>query len=167
MSARPPFLIILLAAMYPGVGSPELVAQAPSADRFWLSGGVGAGTVGEAGVSFAVDLAYQRGAHLLAVRGTAVLAGYEISDSAGEIGFVYGRASTGPVAGHRAATIGLSLVELDLPGIGLRHAIGLPVAAEASINAPIVGLGLRAFASLNSVQSFAGLIVILKLGRLR
>jgi len=105
-------------------------------------------------------------AHLFALRGAAVLAGYELSDIAGEIGVLYGRASTGQEARQWSAAIGLSFVQLDLAGMGLRNVIGVPVGVEGSINAPNVGIGVRGFANLNSVRSFAGLALMLRLGRL-
>lgn len=95
-----------------------------------------------------------------------VLAGYELSDVAGEIGLLYERASTGQGARQWSGAIGLSLVQLDLSGMALRNVVGVPISGEGSINAPNVGVGLRAFANLNSVRSFAGLTLMLRLGRL-
>jgi hypothetical protein len=161
-------IIVLL-----GGASSDLVAQvSPTAARFWASGGIGVGATDEAGGSLAVDLAYQRGPHLLSVRATGVLtlAGGDISDNVTDIGVLYGRALTRRgTAAHAAAAVGLSLTEVDLPGlpVGSRRAIGIPVGVEVSANGRLVGLGLKGFANLNSVQSFAGLVLVLKLGRLR
>ena len=99
--------------------------------------------------------------------------GGDLSDTAGELGVLYGRASTGRGAAHGAATVGLSVVRVDLPGpptgppLGARTTVGIPLSAEISANRSVVGLGLRGFANLNSVHSFAGLVLMLKLGRLR
>jgi hypothetical protein len=50
--------------------------------------------------------------------------------------------------------------------MGGRNVIGVPVGVEGSINAPNVDIGVRGFANLNSVRSFAGLALMLRLGRL-
>ena len=150
------------------IGTPaDLGAQlAPAQQRFWLSGGAGVGALGEVGAGFVVSAAYQRQAHLVVLHSAAVLAGYELSHIAGEIGLLYGRASTGRSAAQGSVAIGLSVVQVDIAGNELRNTVGLPLAAEASVNAPGVGIGLRGVANLNTARSYAGLTVILRLGRL-
>jgi len=151
----------------------EVSAQAPSTpDRLWLSGGLGVGNVvGQgSGITGVAGLTHQRGPHLFALRTTALLeiASGDIGDSVLDIGLSYGRASTGQgIVGHRSATAGLALVDLSLRGPRKRRTVGVPLTVEATINAPVIGLGLRAFANLNTVQTYAGLVLIFRLGRLR
>ena len=149
----------------------EVVAQvSPTASQSWLFGGLGFGTFGGQGISGVAGLSHQRGRHLFALRATAVLgfASNEIDDSVADIGLLYGRASTGQGrVRHLSAVVGLSLVELSLRGASIQHTIGVPVAAEASVDTSVVGVGLKGFANLNPVHAYAGLVLVLKLGRLR
>ena len=150
-----------------GVAPTEVAAQASQAGpRVWLSAGLGVGTFGAFGVSGVAELAYQGGPHLIALRATAVtdLVDYAVAD----IGLLYGRASTRPGGvGHVSAAIGLSVVSVEGPQGVSDPTIGVPLAVEATSNAPFIGLGLKGFANLNTVQSFAGVVLLLKLGRLR
>jgi len=147
----------------------EVVAQvSPTASRSWLFGGLGVATLGESGLSAVAGLSHQRGRHLFALRATAVL-GFtdnDLQDSVVDIGLLYGRASTGQARGrHLSAVVGLSLIELSLSE--RQHTIGVPVAVEGSVDTPFVGIGLKGFANLNPVLPYAGLVLVLKLGRLR
>lgn len=169
MNVRAATIVVLAIAALLGGTSIDLTAQvATSPTRVWFSGGLGVGRYGETGGAVVLDLAYQSGAHLLALRASAVLTGYELGHSAGEIGLLYGRASRerGTV-GHVAGAVGLSMIKLDLPGGGLRSVLGIPFGFDASVNAQSIGLGLKGFATLNTVQSFGGLVLSLRLGQLR
>jgi len=150
----------------------ESSAQATSAaDRLWLSGGLGAGKFvgGGSGIIGGAGVTQQRGPHLFAIRAMALLevAGGDIGDSVVDIGLLYGRASTGQgIVGHRSAAAGLSLLDVSLRGPRRRRTLGVSLAAEATANGSVIGLGLRGFANLNTVRAYAGLVLILKLGRL-
>jgi len=159
--------IALAMALSASVAGSDVSAQPVSPpSRLWFSGGAGLGSVGEAGYAFAIDIGYQRGAGFFALHSTAVLGGYEFGQVAGEIGMVYGRASTGRGARQWSAAAGLSFVQVDISGVEFANTVGLPITAEASLNSPNVGIGLRGFANLNPSHSFAGLAIVVRLGRL-
>ena len=146
----------------------DLAAQpTPVLERFWLAAGVGGGILEESGAGFSVDVAHQRGDRLLALHATAVLAGYELSHVSGEIGLLYGRASTGSGAARWTAAAGLSFVQVDISGRRLRNTVGLPISLQGSLDSPYVGIGMAGFANLNPAEPYAGLLVMLRFGRLR
>ncbi|MDF2697222.1 MAG: hypothetical protein K0S65_5605 [Labilithrix sp.] len=146
----------------------DLAAQPlPGVERFWLAVGVGGGILEESGAAFSVDFARQRDARLLALHATAVLAGYEFSHIAGEIGVLYGRASTGSGAARWNAAAGLSFVQVDISGRELRNTVGLPISVQGSLDAPHVGIGMAGFANLNPAEPYVGLLLTLRVGRLR
>jgi hypothetical protein len=128
---------------------------------------VGGGIIEESGAAFSADIAHQRDARLLALHATAVLAGYELSHVSGEIGLLYGRASTGVGAARWSAAAGLSFVQVDISGRRLRNTVGLPISLQGSLDSPNVGIGMAGFANLNPAESYAGLLVTLRAGRLR
>ena len=157
-----------------GPSSADVVAQTvPTPGRLWVTAGVGVGAFGEggSGISVTADMTYQRGPHLMVLRVTGLTdlntrGGPD--DSVADIGLLYGRASTRTGSSvHFSAAAGLALIELDLPGTIIQHTVGVPIAVEATVNTPIIGLGLKGIANVNSVQSFAGLFLVLRLGRLR
>lgn len=128
---------------------------------------MGGGILEESGAAFSVDVAHQRGDRLLALHATAVLAGYELSHVSGEIGLLYGRASTGSRAARWTAAAGLSFVQVDISGRRLRNTVGLPISLQGSLDSPYVGIGMAGFANLNPAESYAGLVLTLRVGRLR
>jgi hypothetical protein len=156
-------------ALTASAGAPvDLGAQpAQGVERFWLAAGVGGGVLEESGAAFSVDVAHQRGARLLGLHATAVLAGYELSHVSGEVGLVYGRASTGTGAARWNAAAGLSFVQVDISGRELRNTVGLPITAQGSLDSPHVGIGMAGFANLNPAEPYAGLLLTLRVGRLR
>lgn len=144
-----------------------LVAQpVASPDRFWLSGGAGVGAMEEVGAAFSVDGAFQRGTRLFALHATAVLAGYELSHVAGEVGLLYGRASTGAGSLRWSAAAGLSVVQVDIAGRVLRNTVGLPIVLQGSLDSRVIGIGAGAFVNFNGAEPFGGMVVTLRLGRL-
>jgi hypothetical protein len=160
--------IVLAMTLSGSIAWSDLSAQPVSAPgRFWFSGGAGLGRLDEAGAGLMVDFAYQKGAQLFALHSTAVVGGYELGHIAGEIGLIYGRASTGRGARQWSAAVGLSFVQVDISGEVFENTVGLPITAEASLNSPNVGIGLRGFANLNPARSFGGLALVLRLGGLR
>src|SRR5262245_28616821 len=166
MSKRILDSIALATALCASVAWHDVRAESVAPPRFWLSPGIGVGHVGEAGGALVMDLGYQQGVHRFALHSTAVVGGYELSHLAGEIGLVYGRASTGRGARQWSAATGLSFVQVDISGEQLTNTVGLPVTAEASLNSANLGIGVRGFANLNTAHSFGGLALILRLGRL-
>jgi hypothetical protein len=167
-SSRPtPGLAVALAVMLVA-GTSGLCAQAaPPPARFSLSAGVGAAAIGETAGAIVADVAYQRRSQLFVLHSSLVMGGYELSHVGLELGLLYGRASTRQTEDQLAAAIGLAAVQVDIAGEELENVIGVPIVAEASLNAPVVGIGIRGFANLNAAQSYAGLTLIVRIGRLR
>ena len=128
---------------------------------------MGGGVLEESGPALSVDLAYQRADRLLALHATAILAGYELSHVSGELGLLYGSASTGAGAARWRAAAGLAFVQVDISGRPLRNTVGLPLSVEGSLDSPRIGIGLAGFANLNLAESYAGLLLTLRVGRLR
>ena len=128
---------------------------------------MGGGILEESGAAFSVDVAHQRNARLLALHATAVLAGYELSHVSGEVGLLYGTASTKTGAAHWSAAAGLAFVQVDISGRELRNTVGVPISLQGSLDSPNVGIGMAGFANLNPAESYAGLLVTLRAGRLR
>ena len=120
----------------------------------------------EVGAAFTFDAALQRGPRLFALHATAVLAGYELSHIAGELGLLYGRASTGAGSFRWSAAAGLSFVQVDITGRRLRNTVGLPVAVQGSLDSRVIGIGAGAFVNFNGAEPFGGMVVTLRLGRL-
>ena len=166
MSTKNATLAITALIAILGISATEVEAQAsPSARRVWLAAGLGIGTFGPLGFGGVAELVYQGGPHLVALRATAVA---DLEDGVFDIWLLYGRASSrqGGV-GQLSAAIGLSVVSFDGPQRRTDAAIGVPLAVEATSNALFIGLGVKGFANLNTVQSFGGVVLILKLGQLR
>jgi len=153
-------------AVAPTVVAPVAIAQASSSPSpTWVTLGLGGGHFGEVSLAALAGLARQRGPHLFALRSSVVT---DFDDHVYDIGLLYGRGTRGQgTGGRRSVGIGLALVSVD----GLTgedgYTIGVPLAVEMSRNGPNIGLGVQGFANLNSVQSFAGAVVTIGLGRLR
>ena len=117
------------------------------------------------------QIAHQRGAHLLTVRGSFLTE--ILGDGVADLGVLYGRVDE---SDRKRASIsaGLALVLAeDCPG-GLSSgscdevlAIGLPVVGEMSfIPVHFLGFGLQAFANLNLIQSSLGAAFLVQVGSL-
>jgi hypothetical protein len=154
-------------AAWAGGAAGAAAQPADPSDRFWVSGGVGFGALEEeVGAGFTFDGVLQRGSRLFALHATAVLAGYELSHVAGELGLLYGRASTGTGSFQWSAAAGASFVQVDMSGRRLRNTVGLPVAVHGSLDSRVIGIGAGAFANVNAAEPFGGLVVTLRVGRL-
>ena len=153
-------------AVAPAVVAPAADAQAsPSPAPTWFTLGLGVGHFGEVGLGALAGLAQQRGSHLFAFRSSVVT---DFDDHVYDIGLLYGRGTREQgTGGRRSVGIGLALVSVD----GLTgedgYTIGVPLAVEIARNGSNIGFGVRGFANLNSVQSFGGTVVTIRLGRLR
>lgn len=162
-------------------------------DRIWIGTGLGIGAMFEEEVSddrtgaIAGPLyaSYQTGVHVFSLRTAAVTELF--GDTAGDLGVLYGRATTGP-NGHASFGIGLAAVfvdytpdDLDLCGLfgdpddcsedGRNEsvrAVGVPLEVQLFWRPlAFVGLGVYGFANLNPEAPFAGVAFGLQLGDLR
>ena len=151
----------------------ELTAQtSPKENRGWFAFGLGGGSFGNSeGPGGVAELAFQHGPHLLAVRSSG--GGAILGDGVTDIGFLYGRATTGE-GRHSSTAIGISWVGATT-GCGMfssecedESTVGIPMAVEHSFRpSRFFGVGIQAFGNLNFVRSFIGVALILKVGRLR
>lgn len=165
-------LIALLALADP------LSAQRRSA--YWVTLGAGRGYINHTGsVALYASYNYQRGANLFTVRGTGVvdflgglfsgLTGKSETTGASDIALLYGRARR---PGHAfvalAAGVGVAQVTRDSSGTSHRtYRPTLPLEAQITWRpVPYLGVMALGFASLNTRQSFTGIIAGVQLGRL-
>lgn len=114
------------------------------------------------------ELAFQKRAHHLAVRGVLLFPGIGEGSSADEIGVLYGRMALRPW-GHAGIAAGLAYTVLDpCPNNGTVpncHTVGVPIVAEAAARlGSVVGVGVQAFVNLNSITSYRGALLFLQLG---
>jgi len=150
-------------------GAAAAAGQAPSASRAWLGVGVGTGAGGEVADGGAVlaELAYQKGPHQITLRTDFIVDPFgSRADVAGELGILYGRSRTGSF-GHVSMSTGLSYIGFDQCESSQDSCVrlGVPVVGEAALRVlPVLGLGIQAFANLNSVSSYGGLVVFVQLG---
>ena len=137
--------------------------------RIWAGIGLGStvspGTNSDAAAVMA-QLVYQRAAHHFALRimGSADL--YGNSDALGELGVIYGRVYSGSL-GHAMVGTGVSSTTHDRCPNDQEtcSSVGLPLVAEVGFSAlTIVGIGLQAFANLNTAGSYFGVVAMLQLG---
>lgn len=177
-----PSFIGLLLQM--GVAQAQSVPSQPTS-AFWFSAGAGVGTSaairGEA-LAIRLDLAYQRVGNVFSARaayaGDPIFGGFVY-----DVGLLYGRAlAVGPYFASVAA--GVARVD-GAPGDGLCIAVGPAVGCsdgtseelDATIGLPLevqlyrssrfVGVGLSGFANLNREANFAGVVLSVRIGRLR
>lgn len=151
-------LVLVLAALAAPVQSE---AQTAPVRHTWFATGFGAGAMpGNEGGIVTLEAAHQRGDQLFIVAISGVFELFD--DSVGDIGVLYGRGrSSGTLHTHWAA--GLAFTE----GEG-ESTIGIPVRLGASWRpAPILGIGIRGLANLNTVGSYAGFAIVLEVGDLR
>lgn len=174
-----------------------LVTSAPTyaqvEDRIWIGTGLGLGAMVEkktnddepgAGTG-ALYASYQTGVHVFSLRTVVVTEVF--GDTGGDVGVLYGRATTGPNS-HASFGIGLAVVFVDYNPDGLNLcglfgsrddcpargrdenvlAFGVPVEVQLFWRPlAFVGLGVYGFANLNPEAPFAGLALGLQLGDLR
>ena len=141
--------------------------------RVWVAGGIGgAGANSTGGMGALGQLAVQKAPHQVTVRG--LLAVDPLSDGTsngvGELGILYGRTATAPF-GHVSLSTGLAVVGLEScprsrgsSGASCQT-VGMPIVAEAAFQPfEILGLGVQAFANVNSKTSYGGAVIFLQLG---
>lgn len=156
-------LSLFFAALF--VLSVPLAAQqaAGSGDRqTWAAAGLGAGAMsGDGGGIISLELAHQWDEQLLML---AIGGVFDLYDEAvGDLGVLYGRARTGPTF-HSFAAVGLAATEGDAG----ESTIGVPIRLGASWRpVPILGIGIRTLANLNTVGSYVGFALVLEVGDLR
>jgi hypothetical protein len=133
----------------------------------WLGAGLGsaARTDGAAGVAVMGELVYQVKVHQFALRG--ILAADplgENGDEFGEVGLLYGRVALRKW-GHTSIAGGVAVTGIAPCPRSSCTTLGLPVVAEISARlGPVIGVGLQAFANLNSRSSYAGWALLIQLG---
>lgn len=168
-------LAACLTVAAPSRGSAQIVPGVtdliPGLPRLWLGAGPAAATGGgvERGLGLLGQGALQWRRHQLALRG---LWAVEASGSDGvgegrlfEIGLLYGRTRIRSWT-HTTLSGGVAFVRLTrcTDAGEACSTVGIPVAAEAALQALSGGLGLQLFANLNRESSYAGLAVFLQLG---
>lgn len=169
-------LSVLLLAAFPASThaqlTPGLSDFIPGLPRVWLGVGPAVTTGGQVdtGLGLLAQGTLQRWQHHLALRGVWAT---EVGGSQGgnddgsvfEIGLLYGRTRIGRWT-HTALSTGLAYVWLErcVEGGGSCATVGLPLAAEAAVQAFSTGLGIQLFANLNSESSYAGAALFLQLG---
>ena len=150
--------------------APALTAQeAPAGWRLWSALGFGGGGSADGdGLALVGQLVFQRSPHHLALRATGIGEPYDpASCPMGDVGLLYGRTATGPV-GHATIASGFALTDADgcdATAGGQPLTLGVPIVAEVALRLlPFMGVGLQAFANLNSRGSFGGVVAFLQLG---
>jgi hypothetical protein len=131
-------------------------------------------TPGSYGPGVTVELALARGAHVLAARAGE----FAFVDDLREAGLLYARRSA--FGGMQVwAGLGLGYVELEESVVTWKDggwatvtnkysAVGIPFVAELSLFPTVpIGLGVRGFGNVNSVTSYAGIGLVLRIGRVR
>ena len=140
--------------------------------NFWIDFGVGVGSVDKGAGGANLNAAYQFGENLISARiaGCGKIFGKSVNDYS----ILYGRAFSSSTTAMTSAGIGLGIVEgtishglfSDTEKIG--PVIGVPLEAQLFWRPlSFLGLGLYAFANINSKQSFVGCTISLQIGKLR
>jgi hypothetical protein len=140
---------------------------------FWVNFGVGGGSISENAVALSANATYQFGKNLLTLRaaGTGELFGKSIGDN----GLLYGLALKQEQV-FVSVGVGLAFVEGSIShGLfstkepeKIGPTIGIPVEAQLFWRpARFLGIGLYAFANLNSEEPFAGITLGFQFGKLR
>ena len=157
---------VALAALLPAVAG----AQEASALKAWAALGVGAGypATGGDGITNLAQLVVQRRPHHFAARVLVMhdIETHPLGDEIAEMGILYGRT---PLVAGRNVTLatGISAVGfLRCPGGDAScFTPGLPLVAEVSATRRFVGIGAHLFANVNAKASYAGLVLLLQVGR--
>ncbi|MBU4444988.1 hypothetical protein KJ656_07910 [bacterium] len=170
------FTCLILVLVFAGINS--VCAQPTSQtskSRFWLSGGLGLSTLGSIAGSANASIQFKR--ILFTLRTTANSASL-FGDEFFDVGLLVGLASQGR-GGHASVSVGFARVTgsrsdgLDLFGTGagredIDPTFGLPIEVQLFGNiGRILGLGLYAYANVNTEQIFGGITVNLRFGKLR
>ena len=147
-------------------------SEAPDHARLWL--GLGPMFGGASGLAVDVGGSFQltgeRGPHHASLR--VLMMGDAISssnDAVLDVALLYGRNSSASF-GYVAFAGGPAAVRLsgcDSAPSGECRTVGLTLAAEAGLQATVIGIGLQAFGNLNAVSSYGGLGVVMLLGWMR
>jgi hypothetical protein len=143
--------------------------QSPGGWRLWAAFGLGfGGSAKGEGAAVVGELVFQRSPHHLALRATGIADLFDpASCGMGDLGVVYGRTAIGSL-GHATVGSGLALTSADRcdgSGGSRGAGLGVPIVAEVALRlAPVVGIGLQAFANVNPRASFGGVVVFLQLG---
>lgn len=155
---------VLAAVMLP----PVAAAQAPFRDRLWLTAGVGAGSED---LGLGAALSFARQSHLLSLRAAATLGPFDVGYW--DLSLLYGRNWR---EGRRAASLaaGVAVVDGELcEGLTAdcgdpAGVFGFPIEAQLSwLATPALGVGLYGYANVNSLKTFAGVLAVVQVGRLR
>jgi len=145
------------------VKTPAPDTAAPEEPGFiWLSGGLG---VGSAGVAEGLSLSFQSGRRVVTLRGIAQFV--PVGPTVGELGILFlGQGSKVP--GSSFAT-GLAYVTGEtVDNFKPFSTVGIPIEVQwFAAPLPFAGIGLYLFGNLNTTESFGGLLLTLKLGKLR
>ena len=136
----------------------------------WAAAGVGAAapTTGGEGIANIAQLTVQKRPHHAALRLVAIHDIDRPTNEIGELSALYGR--TRSIRNYPVAlATGLSAVGFfDCPDDDDScFTFGVPLVAEVSRNSRFAGVGLQAFANINTKALYAGGVLIIKLGRLR
>jgi len=147
------------------VKTPAPDTAAPEGPDFtWLSGGLGVGSVGFAE---GLALSFQSGRRVVTLRGI-VQVPVPVGGAVGELGILFlGRGSKVP--GSSFAT-GLAYTKGEgNPNHNSKpfNTVGIPIEVQWFAALPSAGIGLYLFGNLNTTKSFGGLLLTLKLGKLR
>lgn len=162
---------ILLALVAVGVAALPVAGQDRDPQtRVWFGLGLGPlaarGLKVNTGLSF--EFAVERAPHRFEARGLALI---DVNSDLGidnveEIGVLYGRMAA-TSWGHAAVGAGLASVRsnpcVEGGGRGCTT-VGIPLVAEAGLEANVIGLSLQAFGDLNPKHVFGGVIISLHLG---
>ena len=181
VTMRQKFLAALAVAALVFAAPAESASQSSAPPSgWWLTLGVGGSVVnGSLDRTLPVELALQRGANLLAFR---FLLNTKSPDSFGLtelVGLLYGRARS---FGNRRLSVasGLSWICVSSPSEPIadptqtgtvsphKDVIGVPIVVEASFTpSRFLGAGIQVFGNINSVESFIGMALVVKVGSLR
>jgi hypothetical protein len=143
----------------------------------WISGGLGANSVGIGG---SANLSVQYGPTIVSLRATSASEGIVFSnENVSEVAAVVGVGTTGSGAGHASVGVGVGRASgtryhygnlwsdnwVDAQPLG--PALGLAWEAQVFLRSSAIGIGLYAYGDINSAQSFSGLSLCLQLGKLK
>ena len=142
----------------------------PAEVMFWLNAGLGRSSVGWLAGNAGGSIQYGSGLVSLRITANVESFDYRGSDKLYDLGLLFGLASRG-TKGHASIAAGTARVtgsRYDHGKRGFDPVIGLPVEVQFFRHfGSFFGLGVNAFANVNAEQSFAGISLNLRLGKLR
>ncbi len=139
----------------------------------WVNFGAGSGSISEDAFALSANATYQFGKNLLTLRAAGM--GELFGKSIGDNGLLYGLAlnqeqvfvSVGAGIAFVEGSISQGLFSIKAPE-KIGPTIGIPVEAQLFWRpAHFLGIGLYAFANLNSEEPFAGITLGFQFGKLR